>query len=95
MKQKLFALYDTVAEQFGPIFQAVNINTAIRTVQNMKIKAYADFELYMIGEWDMETGQLKVSESLVTHQKIEWVTPLFENEMKAEQKTLNFAGVPK
>lgn len=92
MKQKLFALYDKVAEQYGPIFQAVNINTAIRTVQNMKIRAYEDFDLYELGEWDMELGTLKTYDEKLF---INWVTPTFVNEMKAEQKTLPFAGVPK
>lgn len=95
MKQKLFALYDKVAEQFGPIFQAVNVNTAVRTVQNMKIRAYEDFDLYMVGEWDMESGLLKVSESMDSHWKVEWVTQTYINEIKAEQKTLPFAGAAK
>jgi hypothetical protein len=94
MKQRLFALYDKVAEQFGPIFQAVNVNTAIRTVQNMKIRAYDDFELYELGEWDMESGRLKTYKEASEYPKIEWITPIFENEMKAEQKKLPFAGVP-
>jgi len=88
MKQKLFALYDKIAEQYGPIFQAVNVNTAVRTVQNMKIKQHDDFELHMIGEWDMEGGIWGVNPNPVTDRIIEWVTPTYVNEMKAELKLL-------
>lgn len=88
MKNKLFALYDKIAEQYGPVFQAVNINTAVRTVQNMKIKQYDDFELHMIGEWDMEAGILGVNPNRDTNRIIEWVTPTYLNEVKAELKLL-------
>lgn len=82
MNQKLYALYDLVAEQFGPVFQAVNHQTAIRTVQNMRISAYEDFELFYLGEWNMESGEMKV---LDTKGKIEWITPTFLNAVKAEK----------
>lgn len=87
MKQLLFSLFDTVAEQFGPIFQSANTNTAIRSVQSMKIRAHEDFKLYLVGEWDMESGRLKareVSEFL----RIEWASPTYKEEMKASQMEL-------
>jgi hypothetical protein len=84
MKQKLYSLYDNVAEQFGPIFQAANNNTAARSVQNMKIRAWQDFELYLVGEWDMEGGLLTTGNKVI----VEWVTPAYKDEMKIAQMEL-------
>ena len=85
MKQKLYTLYDNVAEQYGPIFQAANNAVAMRSVQNMKIRAYEDFELYLVGEWDMESGVLGYAPEKV---QIDWVTPAYKSEMKANQMEL-------
>lgn len=85
MKQKLYTLYDKVAEQYGPIFQAANNQVAIRSVQNMKIRAYEDFQLYLVGEWDMIGGELVTAPAGV---EIDWVTPTFKAEMKAHQMEL-------
>lgn len=84
MKQKIYSLYDNVAEQFGPIFQAANNNTAARSVQNMKIRAWQDFELFMIGEWDMETGELTTGNKVL----LDWATPKYREEMKSTQMEL-------
>jgi len=85
MKQKLYTLYDKIAEQYGPIFQAANNAVAIRSVQNMKIRAYEDFDLILVGEWDMETGQLGVASVIVV---IDWVTPKYKDELKSNQMEL-------
>lgn len=79
MKQKLYTLYDNVAEQFGPVFQAANNAVAMRSVQNMKIKVYDDFQLFLIGEWDMESGEITTGPKV----EVEWVTPTYKAEMKA------------
>lgn len=84
MKQKLYTLYDNVAQQFGPIFQAANNAVAMRSVQNMKIRAYEDFQLYLVGEWDMERGLIITGEKV----EIEWTTPTYKSEMKAAQMEL-------
>lgn len=84
MKQNLYTLYDNIAEQYGPIFQAVNHATAIRSVQNMKIRAHEDFELKWVGHWDMETGVLITGD----HKDVEWATPTYKSEMQAAQKSL-------
>jgi len=78
MKQKLYTLYDNVAEQFGPIFQAANNAVAMRSVQNMKIKTFDDFQLYLVGEWDMESGNITTGPKV----EIDWVTPIYKSEMK-------------
>lgn len=84
MKQKLYTLYDNVAEQFGPIFQAANNNTAARSVQNMKIKAWQDFELFLVGEWDMESGQVTTGPKVL----VEWASSTYQAEMKSVQMEL-------
>lgn len=84
MKQNLYTLYDNVAEQYGPVFQAANHNTAIRSVQNMKIKSHGDFELKWVGLWDMERGELTTGEA----KDIEWATPAYVKEMLSVQGTL-------
>ena len=84
MKQKLYSLYDNVAEQFGPIFQAANNNTAARSVQNMKIRAWQDFELYLVGEWDMETGALVTGDKV----RVDWASPAYQAEVKSTQLEL-------
>jgi len=87
MKQKLYSLYDKVAEQFGPVFQGANNNTAIRAVQNMNIRSHADFELYLIGEWDMESGRLQAKQAS-EFVKLEWATPAYAEQIKAKQLEL-------
>lgn len=82
MKQKLYTLFDNVAQQYGPVFQAANNAVAVRSVQNMKITAFGDFELYLIGEWDMETGELNSGHK---HQ-IEWATEFYKAELKGKEK---------
>lgn len=88
MKPKLYSLFDRIAEQYGPIFQAVNNATAIRSVQNMKIRSYEDFQLYLVGEWDMESGEISSGHKT----EIEWVTPTYASEMKAEKLQLIKGG---
>jgi len=80
MKQKLYSLYDNVAQQFGPVFQAANNNVAARSVQNMKIKAWQDFELFLIGEWDMEAGNISTGPKVL----VEWATPTYQSEIKKQ-----------
>jgi len=82
MKQKLYTLYDNVAEQYGPVFQAANNAVAVRSVQNMNITAVEDFELYLVGEWDMEKGELNNEHK----HKIEWATDFYKAELKRKEK---------
>lgn len=80
----VYTLYDKVAEQYGPTFEAINTNTAIRSVQSMKIKAYDDFQLVCLGSFNRGTGELTALEP----REIDWVTPQYQKEMKQEQGAL-------
>ena len=89
MKQNLYTLYDNVAEQFGPIFQVPNHGAAIRSVRNMNIKAYEDFQLYWVGVWDMEEGTLTNKNGPVNlENKIEWVDEAYVKQIKPTQMEL-------
>lgn len=60
---KLFSVYDSKAEAYLPIFQSATIGTAIRTFEQAVNeesspfhKHAADYTLFMIGEYDEQTG---------------------------------------
>jgi len=61
MTYKLYAVYDNVAEEAGPIFCAVNDGVATRQfrqiVQNTENRN--DFELFFLGLYDSKTVELK------------------------------------
>lgn len=80
----LYTLYDKVAEQYGPTFEAINTSTAIRSVQSMKIKAYEDFELINVGTFNRGTGELRIIEPV----NIEWASPQYKKEINPDQQIL-------
>lgn len=81
----IYVLKDVVAEQFGPTFEAINVSTAVRSVQMMKIKAYEDFELYRVGSFDRATGVLKVYEP----ERVDWITANYRKEMNPQDQELS------
>ena len=53
----IYTLYDTVAEECGPLFEAKNDKLALRIFQNMKFPPELnkkDFHLYKLGQCDKE-----------------------------------------
>jgi len=58
--KKLYVIYDKVAEESGPIFEAKNDGTALRNynifMQKTSPDNLADYELYCVGEIDHETN---------------------------------------
>lgn len=56
VKYSLFSIYDKVACEFGPIYQAINLNVALRDfislINGMKFKD--DYVLYHVGYIDKE-----------------------------------------
>jgi len=63
MKLKMFALYDSKAEAFGPPFFLDTIGQAVRALmdivndnQSMVSRHPADFVLYEVGDYDSQTA---------------------------------------
>lgn len=58
MKFNLYTIYDSQADEFGPIFECKNHAVAIRKCKNefKGVGGLSDFELLHIGEFDHETG---------------------------------------
>ena len=61
MKFELYAIYDTVSEEYGPVFQAKNLPVATRYVDDMvrgtNIKL-SDYFLKHLGYFDSDGGSL-------------------------------------
>lgn len=60
MKTNLYTILDTVAEDFGPIFQAPNHATARRNYKNLLVSVPGtikeDYQLFHIGYFDTSLG---------------------------------------
>lgn len=59
MKVNIYTIYDTVAKECGPIFQAKNDEVAVRAFHGLigdtpNVKA-TDYEIYCLGEFDTES----------------------------------------
>ena len=65
MTIKLYSIFDTVAEQYGPLFQAANVDVANRSFKNLierpenGVTDPSEYELHYIGEFDYESGDLE------------------------------------
>lgn len=58
MVMKLYALYDRVAEESGPIAEAKNDGVALRMYQHMLASKQLppdDYQLICVGEWNRDT----------------------------------------
>lgn len=53
----VYAIYDTVAQESGPLFEAKNDGIALRNFENFLGKTHLvdDFRLYAVGEYDKES----------------------------------------
>lgn len=62
MITRLYSVYDSVAGEYGPLFQAKNDDVALRNVIQMftemkvNIASLATFKLYHVGDFDTESG---------------------------------------
>lgn len=56
----LYSIKDVVADEFGPIYEAVNDGVAIRNFSKIlqEVTYPEDFELYKVGEFDVKTGEI-------------------------------------
>lgn len=61
---KIYAIYDKIAEESGPLFQAKNDLIAVRNTKNMLMQNGVtvpdDYILYHLGEYDTESMELTV-----------------------------------
>ena len=64
MITRLYSLWDSVAGESGPIFQAKNDDVALRNVIQMFLELRADianlesYHLYHVGDFDTELGKI-------------------------------------
>lgn len=60
MVLNIYTVYDKVAEEAGPLFQAVNDGIALRNYRNMQIPESLknDYSLYRIGTYDTVTMEI-------------------------------------
>lgn len=60
----IYSIFDKVALEFGPLFEAKNSAVALRNFQMMfrrdKVSNPADFDLYQLGICDHDSGQISV-----------------------------------
>lgn len=63
MKGGLYVIYDRVAEESGPCFDAVNRGIALRNFRNLmeKVPGYqkADYRLYQVAHYDARTMKIE------------------------------------
>ena len=69
MKTELFTIYDKVAEEVGPIFQARNMGVAARYIREMfnqnKDIVASDYDVICLGTFDSE--DVKLTESTMPY----------------------------
>ncbi len=91
MKMRIYTIYDKLAREGGPLFQAKNDQVAHRQFQtqltNMPNIEIDDFELRCVGEYDNEQCQIQVGIPVVID--TDWL--LFLEEQDPKHKT-DYAG---
>lgn len=74
----LYAIYDSRAQDFGPVFMAVNDQVAQRQFSMMKIEPQFrdEFEVFYLGSYNSETGIIVPNSprKVVEIEKLEEVT---------------------
>ncbi len=68
--KKLFILKDTVREKYETLLIAENEKEAVRksVIMIAPVKPIRDMELYKVGEYNENTGEIKTNEMV----KVEW-----------------------
>jgi len=63
---KLYSIFDKEAENWTPLFEAENDIFALRMTINAFTQPFAEhFELYLIGNFDRNTGKITTDKKLV------------------------------
>lgn len=56
----LYSVYDTLAERYGPVYQAVNDAVATRmyydVMRSIQVEWRTEYELYCLGKYDLYNG---------------------------------------
>lgn len=64
MKHGIYVIYDKVAEESGPMFEAVNNGIALRmacnTLKPLPPQLCEDYQLVKIGEYDTKSMQIEI-----------------------------------
>lgn len=63
MKTFVYTIYDSIAKECGPIFQAKNLGVATRYVEDLVKESLikpSDYDLYCLGEFNTESAFLDV-----------------------------------
>lgn len=69
MQYNIYSIYDKTAEEFGPLFTAVNDGVAIREYKNVGIpEALKDeYELHCVGTYDSKEGLVLPIDAFTLH----------------------------
>lgn len=63
MEKRLYVIYDRVAEESGPIFEAVNDGVALRNFRGLISRTEGvspeEYKLFLVGTYDSKTMLLK------------------------------------
>ncbi len=88
MKMRIYTIYDKLAREGGPLFQAKNDQVAHRQFQtqltNMPNIEIADFDLRCVGEYDNEQCQIQVGIPFTVD--VEWLLFLEEAQKNSDAK---------
>lgn len=82
MKVCIYSLFDFVAQDYGPLFEAKNDAVALRIMQHMNFPEGCDpkdFYLMRLGMFDRETGKVNGE---VTPRKIDFTNKEIEDEQE-------------
>lgn len=71
MKFNLYSIYDSVAEEFGPVFCSKNVGVAVRQfkamMEGLPSSTHDDYKLVELGSFDMSTGAIDVYDFDLEH----------------------------
>lgn len=85
MKTNLYVIFDKVAEESGPVFNAVNDGVAMRSFRNMAkdmdAQARAEYQLFRIGAFDTMSLDMEVESEPVeiSQQRVAMSLPEADN----------------
>lgn len=68
MLNKIYTIFDRVAEQAGPLFEAPNDGVAMRAFRNTLVKTpeyqMGDYRLYRLGSFDPDSMKMEIYGSI-------------------------------
>lgn len=99
MKMPIYTVYDSVAQDSGPVFEARNDGIAIRYFRQLIDKENIppeDYVLFRLGEFDHEAMKLEVLPSAIrVPVPVRTSSPAQRIESQAEMKVLNQKSHPR